>query len=160
MQRRFFSFSMALLALSGVLSALGASAQQQVTLRVMTHNSFSLPKETLAQFEKKAGVKLQIAKGGSAGEMLNKLILTRNQPIADVAYGIDNTLLPRAQAAGIIDPYLGPAARRKAAAPMDDKADATTGKAVAQQLVDAAHIVCPYSNATRNNINVTLNVIT
>ena len=90
----------------------------------MTHNSFSLPKETLAQFEKKAGVKLQIAKGGSAGEMLNKLILTRNQPIADVAYGIDNTLLPRAQAAGIIDPYLGPAARRKAAAPMDDKADA------------------------------------
>ena len=124
MQRRFFSFSMALLALSGVLSALGASAQQQVTLRVMTHDSFSLPKETLAQFEKKAGVKLQIVKGGSAGEMLNKLILTRNQPIADVVYGIDNTLLPRAQAAGIIDPYLGPAARRKAAAPMDDKADA------------------------------------
>ena len=58
MQRRFFSFSMALLALSGALSALGASAQQQVTLRVMTHDSFSLPKETLAQFEKKAGVKL------------------------------------------------------------------------------------------------------
>ena len=26
--------------------------------------------------------------------------------------------------------------------------------------VDAAHIVCPYSNATRGNINVTLNVIT
>ncbi len=30
----------------------------------------------------------------------------------------------------------------------------------AQQLVDAAHIVCPYSNATRGNIDVTLNVIT
>ncbi|ENX10278.1 MULTISPECIES: organic hydroperoxide resistance protein [Acinetobacter] len=30
----------------------------------------------------------------------------------------------------------------------------------AQKLVDAAHIVCPYSNATRNNIDVTLNVIT
>lgn len=30
----------------------------------------------------------------------------------------------------------------------------------AHKLVDAAHIVCPYSNATRNNINVTLNVIT
>ncbi len=30
----------------------------------------------------------------------------------------------------------------------------------AQKLVDAAHIVCPYSNATRNNINVTLNVLT
>ena len=33
-------------------------------------------------------------------------------------------------------------------------------KAEAQKLVDAAHIVCPYSNATRGNIDVTRNVIT
>ncbi|MGC3820834.1 organic hydroperoxide resistance protein [Acinetobacter sp. G11] len=32
-------------------------------------------------------------------------------------------------------------------------------RAEAQKLVDAAHIVCPYSNATRNNINVIRNVI-
>ncbi|MDV2441963.1 organic hydroperoxide resistance protein [Acinetobacter gerneri] len=32
-------------------------------------------------------------------------------------------------------------------------------KAEADKLVQAAHIVCPYSNATRGNINVTLNVI-
>ena len=31
--------------------------------------------------------------------------------------------------------------------------------AVAQQLADAAHQVCPYSNATRGNIDVTLNII-
>ncbi|MEH6640962.1 MULTISPECIES: organic hydroperoxide resistance protein [Vreelandella] len=30
---------------------------------------------------------------------------------------------------------------------------------VAQQLVDKAHIVCPYSNATRGNINVTLTLV-
>ena len=29
-------------------------------------------------------------------------------------------------------------------------------RAQAQQLIDAAHQVCPYSNATRNNIDVTL----
>lgn len=29
----------------------------------------------------------------------------------------------------------------------------------AKKLVDAAHIVCPYSNATRNNIDVTLDII-
>lgn len=29
-----------------------------------------------------------------------------------------------------------------------------------QTLVDKAHIVCPYSNATRNNIDVRLNVVT
>ena len=32
-------------------------------------------------------------------------------------------------------------------------------RAEAQKLVDAAHIVCPYSNATRGNIDVILNVI-
>ncbi|MEJ7137892.1 organic hydroperoxide resistance protein [Amphibiibacter pelophylacis] len=32
-------------------------------------------------------------------------------------------------------------------------------KATAQKLVDAAHIVCPYSNATRGNIDVTLTLV-
>ncbi|RBI66443.1 organic hydroperoxide resistance protein [Vreelandella sulfidaeris] len=30
---------------------------------------------------------------------------------------------------------------------------------VAQQLIDKAHTVCPYSNATRGNINVTLTLV-
>jgi lipoyl-dependent peroxiredoxin len=30
---------------------------------------------------------------------------------------------------------------------------------VAQDLIDKAHIVCPYSNATRGNIDVTLNLV-
>lgn len=30
---------------------------------------------------------------------------------------------------------------------------------VAQQLVDKAHVVCPYSNATRGNINITLTLV-
>lgn len=32
-------------------------------------------------------------------------------------------------------------------------------KAQAQELVDKAHLVCPYSNATRGNIDVSLSVI-
>ena len=32
-------------------------------------------------------------------------------------------------------------------------------KAELQALVDAAHVVCPYSNATRGNIDVTLTVV-
>ncbi|EPN49595.1 OsmC-like protein, partial [Pseudomonas syringae pv. actinidiae ICMP 19096] len=31
-------------------------------------------------------------------------------------------------------------------------------QADAQQLVDAAHVVCPYSNATRGNVDVRLHV--
>lgn len=32
-------------------------------------------------------------------------------------------------------------------------------KTAARQLVDAAHQVCPYSNATRNNIDVQINLV-
>ena len=75
-------------------------------LRVMVHSSFALPKPLLAQFEVQNGVKLAIIKGGDAGEMLNKLILTRSKPVADVVYGIDNTLQAKALAAGVIEPAL------------------------------------------------------
>jgi thiamine transport system substrate-binding protein len=114
MQRRHVLFS----ALAMGLSALGftTTAWAQVPLRVMTHGSFDLPKELLARFEQEAGVRLQVVKGGDAGEMLNKLILTRAKPVADVVYGIDNTLLPRALAARVLDSYDGPAVRRPASA--------------------------------------------
>lgn len=71
-------------------------------LRLITHSSFSLPQPLLAQFEKQAGVKLVVVKAGDAGEMLNKLILTKANPIADVVYGIDNTLAAKALAAGVL----------------------------------------------------------
>jgi osmotically inducible protein OsmC len=32
-------------------------------------------------------------------------------------------------------------------------------RAAAQELIDKAHKVCPYSNATRNNIDVTLSIV-
>jgi len=117
MQRRFFSA--ALLSVSLAALAPAVLAQQVPTLRVLTHSSFDLPKALLAQFEKDAGVKLQIIKAGDAGEMTNKLILTRARPVADVVYGIDNTLLPRALAAGVLEPYTGAVAQRAAAVAMD-----------------------------------------
>ena len=80
-------------------------------LRVIVHSSFDLPKPLLAKFESQAGIKLKIVKGGDSGEMLNKLILTRKAPIADVVYGIDNAQAVRAKAADIIDTYDGAAAQ-------------------------------------------------
>lgn len=117
MHRRLLSA--ALLSVSIAALAPAVHAQKAPVLRVLTHSSFDLPKEQLAQFEKDAGVKLQIVKAGDAGEMTNKLILTKARPIADVVFGIDNTLLPRALAAGVIEPYTGPAAQRLSAATLD-----------------------------------------
>lgn len=113
MQRRTWMRGAAMAALAwGMLQPAMAADE----LRVLVHGSFSLPKPLLAQFEAEAGVRLAIVKGGDAGEMLNRLILTKARPIADVVFGIDNTLLLKAQAAGVLDPYDGPAARRTSAA--------------------------------------------
>ena len=116
MLRRTFSFlKAAVLALPVFISTQTVAADE---LRVLVHSSFSLPKPLLAQFEQDAGVKLSVVKGGDAGEMLNKLILTRAQPIADAVFGLDNALVVKAQAAGVLDPYSGPASQRAATAPL------------------------------------------
>ena len=119
MQRRFFHSALvsAALSLAVVCSAWAAGP---TPLRVLTHSSFDLPKPLLAQFEKEAGVSLSIVKAGDAGEMVNKMILTRARPIADVVFGIDNTLAPRALAAGVIEPYTGPAAQQASAADLPE----------------------------------------
>jgi thiamine transport system substrate-binding protein len=106
MNRRLFALAATALAISS-FSTLSQASEE---LRVMVHSSFALPKPLLAQFEAQNGVKLAIIKGGDAGEMLNKLILTRAQPIADVVYGIDNTLQAKALAAGVLEPVLPQAA--------------------------------------------------
>jgi thiamine transport system substrate-binding protein len=86
-----------------LLLALGSGTLHSAELRVLTHASFALPKPLLAQFEKEAGVTLRIIKTGDAGEMLNKLILTRANPIADVVFGIDNVLAGKALVAQVLD---------------------------------------------------------
>lgn len=106
------------LLLTLALATAAGAAASQTPLRVLTHDSFDLPAPLLAQFERDAGVKLQLIKGGDAGEMLNRLILTRANPIADAVFGIDNALLPRAQQAGVLDAYEGPAAQRAALVPL------------------------------------------
>ena len=101
------------------LAALASTSPVRATtpeLRVLTHSSFNLPKPLLAEFERAAGVRLLIVKGGDAGERLNKLILTRAKPIADVVFGIDNALWHKAHAANVLDTYDGPAARRPSVA--------------------------------------------
>jgi thiamine transport system substrate-binding protein len=89
-----------------VWPGLAAQAAER-ELRVLVHASFSLPKPLLATFEEETGIRLSLIKGGSAGEMLNRMILTRAQPVADVVFGLDNTLVAKAHAAQVIEPYAG-----------------------------------------------------
>ncbi|WP_034386866.1 thiamine ABC transporter substrate-binding protein [Deinococcus sp. YIM 77859] len=115
-------------------------AQAQTTLTVITHDSFDLDKRLIARFEQANNARVRLVKGGDAGELLNRLILTRRAPIADVVYGLDNTLLPRARAAGILEPYKSPALARVPAAYRLDEAGLLN-------TVDAGFVALNYDRA-------------
>ena len=91
-----------------VLLLAGCGAPGPVTLTVMTHDSFAASEPVIATFEKANHVKLVFLKSGDAGAALNKAILAKDAPLADVFYGVDNTFLSRALEAGIFEPYASP----------------------------------------------------
>ncbi len=91
-------------------SSFGFVGAQKRTLTVITHDSFDLAKALVQGFERQNNATVRFVKGGDAGAMVNKLVLSRGAPLADVVYGIDNTLLQRAVRANILEPYRPPAA--------------------------------------------------
>ena len=51
---------------------------------------------------------MQFVKSGDTGTALNKAILSKGNPLADVFYGVDNTFLSRALVEGIFEAYESP----------------------------------------------------
>jgi len=98
----------AVLLLVSCVSLPGPSAAP-TELVLITHDSFAVTEAVLEEFEAAHAVDVQILKTGDAGSMVNQAILTRDSPLADVLFGVDNTFLSRALEAGIFDAY-GPAA--------------------------------------------------
>ena len=79
-----------------------------VTLVLASHDSFSVSEDVIAEFETTNNVKLHFLTLGDAGEALNKIILSKDAPLADVFFGVDNTFLSRALDADLFVPYASP----------------------------------------------------
>ena len=77
-------------------------------LTVLTHDSFDIGKEVIQEFEEANNARVVILKAGDAGEVLNRAILEKGNPSADILYGIDNTYLTRALREGIFISYEAP----------------------------------------------------
>lgn len=75
-------------------------------LTVVSHASFNLPDELKAKFEKESGLEVTYSPMDDAGAMVNQLLLTKDSPLGDVVFGIDNTFASRAENEGVIDPYI------------------------------------------------------
>lgn len=90
------------------LAGCGRDWAEPVTLRLMTHDSFEIGAETLDQFSAETGIAVEIFKAGDGGQMVNQAVLARDNPLADVMYGVDNTFLSRALANDIFLAYASP----------------------------------------------------
>jgi thiamine transport system substrate-binding protein len=93
----------------GALTSCSSSGGGDHTVTLVTHDSFAASKPVLEAFTKQTGWKVRVLKNGDAGAALNQVILTRDAPLGDAFFGVDNTFLTRALAAKIYDRYRPPA---------------------------------------------------
>lgn len=85
-----------------------AAAQDDV-LRLVTYDSFSVSQDVLDAFTAETGITVEIVRVADAGAMVNQAVLTRDNPLGDVLYGIDNTFLSRGLNGDIFEAYESPA---------------------------------------------------
>lgn len=148
----------ALMLLVALLAACGAPppATQNATptagaerrLVVMTHDSFAISEAVIADFETQAGVTVEVLPSGDAGSALNKAILSKDAPLADIFFGVDNTFLSRALDADIFEAYQSPAL---AALPNDLKLD-PSGRLTP---IDYGYVAINYDRAFLERENLT-----
>ena len=86
-----------------------SSAAEEKTITLVTHDSFSISKSTLKSFTQKTKIRVRLLLLGDAAVALNQTILTKDQPLGDALYGIDNTFLSRGLSANLFIPYRSPA---------------------------------------------------
>jgi thiamine transport system substrate-binding protein len=97
---RTFALLLALAIAAVACSDGGASeGESPDTLRLIAHDSFaSAAAETGAfdDFTDETGITVEIIAAGDAGTLVNQAILTKDNPLADVLFGVDDTFLSRA----------------------------------------------------------------
>lgn len=85
-----------------------STAWSATTLTVMTHDSFNINKDLISSFEKDNQTTVRFLKSGDAGAALVQAILSKENPLADVFFGVDNTFLSRGLKADIFAEYNSP----------------------------------------------------
>ena len=93
----------------GTAPAGGATAPSETqTITLMSHDSFAISQDVLQQFQNENNVTVEFLKAGDAGEALNKACLSKENPLGDVFFGVDNTFLSRAIGCDIFEAYRSP----------------------------------------------------
>lgn len=107
--KKTFYFSLSIFFLLSSFLFASCAPKGPATLTVMTHDSFAISEDVVTTFEQENNVDVVFLASGDTGTMLNKAVLSKDAPLADVMFGVDNTFLSRALEADIFDAYQSPA---------------------------------------------------
>lgn len=77
------------------------------TVVLVTHDSFGVDDDVLAQFTAQTGLEVQVVAIGDTGSLVNQLVLTKDVPLGDAVFGIDSTFATRALDEGVVAPTDG-----------------------------------------------------
>jgi thiamine transport system substrate-binding protein len=95
---------------TGSIETATTDARSDETITLVTYDSFpegdTSLNDALAEFTADTGIGVEILVAGDTGTMLSKASLTAGNPEGDVMWGIDNTLLSRAVADEVFEPYV------------------------------------------------------
>jgi thiamine transport system substrate-binding protein len=96
-----------LLALVATACSGGGTSRPPDKLTLVSHDSFAdaVTDQTFAAFTDQTGISIEVKAAGDAGSMVNQTILTKDNPLGDVLFGIDNTFLSRGLDEGLFVPY-------------------------------------------------------
>ena len=78
------------------------------TVTVLAHDFFVISDDLVTEFEASTGYELEVLRGGDAGLVVNQAVLSSGNPVADVLFGVDTTLLSRAIDGDVFLPYRSP----------------------------------------------------
>lgn len=92
-----------------MLTVFTSRAQETTTLTIVAHDSFAYSESIMQGFTNETGIAVEVLRIGDAGALVNQSVLSRNTPLGDVLFGVDNTFLGRALEGDLFIPYQSPA---------------------------------------------------
>ncbi|OLF15571.1 thiamine ABC transporter substrate-binding protein [Actinophytocola xanthii] len=109
--RRVFAATVLVVSLAGCTLSSGEEPEDgERRVVLVTHDSFAMSEEVLDAFRERSGIRIDVRKLGDAGALTNQLVLTKDNPVGDLAFGVDTTFASRALDEDVFSPYESPEA--------------------------------------------------
>ena len=84
------------------------TAAEGTTITLLTHDSFAVPDEVWTAFTDASGIRVEVLAAGDTGQLVSEAILTSDNPLGDVLFGVDTTFLQRSLDAGLFEVHESP----------------------------------------------------